>query len=705
VCGKGQRGREGSPLNLLFIVTLVMFLIFGVLFPFYSLSAMGQGVISSNYNLDATIELTGETYTRVFSVTVGDPDNDGTNEILANYDWYVHEEENPNIPATAILEKSGDNYEVEDLILNFTMQVNMGMCKGLFHIVVGDADNDGENEILMPGELDGEQGIYLYKYDGHEYNLIWSELGSSYKDGEIYDINMDGLNELIVPGLGILQWQNTEFVQLASLGSSEGVRVGDTDGDGEKEIILATGSLGIEVYKWEDDQLVLHGSASKSGYISCGFGVADSDGDGMEEVLRVEYHNTMVVFGWNGEGYVAEWEGQTPENDNPVTAWAGDADDDSVGELYVGNGNYAYGLSILQYEHSEGDYPSTWNASFSMYCYSITIGDSDNDGNNELIGGSGSNGRLYIYSRTPSLTPRMTVKAQAFPEEITGDGESTIDIYVKCADEGLSGVSIDLHSMIGGTFTQVTYSGDGHYTTKFIPPDFTESNRTRILVNVTKNGYLSDSSYTSIYYWAGDSDNDGYPNDQDDFPNDPAASKDSDGDGHPDEWNSGESENTSTTGLTLDAFPNDPTQWSDTDGDSYGDNPMGENPDDYPYDPDRWLAPDEESDSFWWILISIIISVIILVIIVVMLWTKTHKGLDSSESETLYSTSPYYESSYPQETSQGQYQTQAPLFERVDASPIPACPYCHYPISVTPNGPFSVICPQCGNTIEKFKNI
>lgn len=56
-----------------------------------------------------------------------------------------------------------------------------------------------------------------------------------------------------------------------------------------------------------------------------------------------------------------------------------------------------------------------------------------------------------------------------------------------------------------------------------------------------------------------DIDGDGVTNPQDDFPLDPAASRDSDGDGHPDRWNDGRNQTDSTQGLTLDAYPQDPT--------------------------------------------------------------------------------------------------------------------------------------------------
>jgi len=62
-----------------------------------------------------------------------------------------------------------------------------------------------------------------------------------------------------------------------------------------------------------------------------------------------------------------------------------------------------------------------------------------------------------------------------------------------------------------------------------------------------------------------DSDQDGFADQDDAFPEDSAASKDSDGDGYPDEWNEGKSEKDSTTGLKLDKYPNDSKKWKKED--------------------------------------------------------------------------------------------------------------------------------------------
>lgn len=60
-----------------------------------------------------------------------------------------------------------------------------------------------------------------------------------------------------------------------------------------------------------------------------------------------------------------------------------------------------------------------------------------------------------------------------------------------------------------------------------------------------------------LYRPSDDTDADGIPNLQDDFPQDPAAAVDSDGDGAPDAWLAGKSAVDSNSGLVLDAFVTD----------------------------------------------------------------------------------------------------------------------------------------------------
>ena len=70
-----------------------------------------------------------------------------------------------------------------------------------------------------------------------------------------------------------------------------------------------------------------------------------------------------------------------------------------------------------------------------------------------------------------------------------------------------------------------------------------------------------------------DADGDFVPDDEDAFPNDPAASVDADGDRAPDAWNeNATAEQIAASELVLDAFLDNADEWLDTDGDGIGNN-------------------------------------------------------------------------------------------------------------------------------------
>ena len=95
-----------------------------------------------------------------------------------------------------------------------------------------------------------------------------------------------------------------------------------------------------------------------------------------------------------------------------------------------------------------------------------------------------------------------------------------------------------------------------------------------------------DTVQFRIYVPDNDSDDDGVPNTQDAFPQDPAASVDSDLDGYPDAWNAGRSQADSTTNpaLTLDVFASDSGCWLQAHGSGGVCNPASTVPN---YTPDK----------------------------------------------------------------------------------------------------------------------
>ena len=124
------------------------------------------------------------------------------------------------------------------------------------------------------------------------------------------------------------------------------------------------------------------------------------------------------------------------------------------------------------------------------------------------------------------------------------------------------GINVNHTYAIEGVFYVIVWVEDGMYmsdrVSRFIVVETTQSG-----LDSDQDGYIDDMDDFPFdpAEWK-DTDLDGVGDNTDHFPLDPAASLDTDGDGHPDEWNDGYSRSDSTTGLSLDLFPEDERRWS-----------------------------------------------------------------------------------------------------------------------------------------------
>jgi len=267
---------------------------------------------------------------------IGDITNDGQNEIGATWGTSVHE---------------WDNGKYKTIGYNSWIFQNDG---GSADCLVGDYDNDGENELIVGGgplhENSNVPEIVIYKWNGMGIEKVaeWNNPDQQY-------------TYVYMPGIG------------------------DIDDDGENEIVCGSG-LKVYVLNWNKDTKLFDTTVIKTTgqyYYPFACVLKDSDGDGKNEIHLGYSRPLFSVIEWNGANYEIKYEKEWFGEEGIIEALdVGNVDDDPEAEVCVGTNV----VHILQWNGStyveEAILPTFGNLAV------CSIGDCDNDGKNEIQAGS-----------------------------------------------------------------------------------------------------------------------------------------------------------------------------------------------------------------------------------------------------------------------------------------------------------------------------
>ncbi len=351
-------------------------------------------------------------------------------------------------------------------------------------VEIGDADNDGKNEVLTTGCP--SSALYISKLKDGAWNtkLLKNNLAQTF------------------PGMGLV------------------VKVIDLNGDGVNEIILGTGQEGannppfyytfrIENYTLKTLNVSHPHSINKSGYTH-NLAAYDIDNDGILEVissycgggeiLRYDFSkdlktvNARKIYHLSGSG------------EETLIA---DVDNDGKMELIVSNSfrKGAARVEIFEFD-SNGKLINTPRVVIDNYdgikCFyaSITVGDVDNDGQNEMIIGWKQNqkinkGTILGYKVTDKATAKYTF---AYDDEALD--MSYFEKMMVIADADNDGKNELVVSTRGDNQSEKIGSKHlGHIFMYSVQPD--ESVTSELIVDLNKE--YAESSWIDV----GDADNDG----------------------------------------------------------------------------------------------------------------------------------------------------------------------------------------------------
>jgi hypothetical protein len=243
-----------------------------------------------------------------------------------------------------------------------------------------------------------------------------------YSDGRVYQYKCLGGDFIDDNKIGVYEdtWASHKLDESYFRGTS----LGDADNDGEKEIVTVInyhyeGGKGKNKWNYYDSKIVMFkdGSDGNPDYSSEFLGkssvprldaiIADVDNDGLTNELIMGKVYNIIIYEWiDGVGFAEVWTG--PSYGNRIEyIEVGDSDNDGENEIILAMFDVG-SVFILEYLGEDASGNKTW--SDPIYSEPITIcepsqtckidmvrvRDVDYDGKNEIIAG-GNNNRLMVW--------------------------------------------------------------------------------------------------------------------------------------------------------------------------------------------------------------------------------------------------------------------------------------------------------------------
>lgn len=350
-----------------------------------------------------------------------DIDGNGSKEILIGYDTKVsiidhNGNQLPGWPQSIDPQNSGAHLQISP--------------------AVADLDNDGSPEIIAAND---QYKTFIFRADGTQWAGWPKNLGGSFTNLAIDDLNGDGTREIIVTTYGSVRIYDLNGVFFPGFPFFTNTintppAIGDVDGDGQKEVVFATLTGPSKLYMIKLNGTVMPGwprsinPSLPSNYTASSSPVlGDLDGDGKLE---------CVIGSNDGQVYALRYDGSNqpgwPRATKPVQVNSpaiGDIDGDGLPEVVAGNDKYLENGSYTNYLfawHADGTPLPNWPVKYDKQLGGTSFGfgapalaDLDQDGRADIIVSSDSS-----YPQAFSLNAYKSdgTKVAGFPKPTLDNG-------------------------------------------------------------------------------------------------------------------------------------------------------------------------------------------------------------------------------------------------------------------------------------------
>jgi len=265
-------------------------------------------------------------------------------------------------------------------------------------VFIGDANNDGHNDIVTSNNFDDNVSILLWNAISGDWDpQITRSVGDAPYSVFIGDPNNDGYNDIVTANIGdddisIILWNATSGDWDPQITRSVGsypwsVFIGDPNNDGLNDIVTAN--------YWDDDISIILWNATSGDWdpqITRSVGdsprsvsIGDPNNDGLNDIVTANYQDDNVsILLWNATS--GDWDPQITRSvgNEPASVFIGDANNDGLNDIVTANQNDK-NVSILLWNDTLSDWYPQFTRSVGNTPNSVFIGDANNDAWNDIV--------------------------------------------------------------------------------------------------------------------------------------------------------------------------------------------------------------------------------------------------------------------------------------------------------------------------------